>query len=784
MKKILLLILLIVLSFHGFSQTPGISYQAVILNPNTKELPGANAQTSILANKNVAIRFTIINESNQQEYQEYHHTNTDAYGMINLLIGRGTRIGAPYFQDILWNGLSKKLKVDIDFSGGGNNFSFLNEQELTFMPQPALGQDSKAILDNTASILAEVGRATNAEATIQADVDANEAARLLADEILQDNIDNLQINLDANTVNIGNLTSAVNDINLEKANLESPSFTGTPLAPTAAAGTNTTQIATTAFVANAIVTAETPDATATVKGKLQLAGDLTGTAAHPTIAEAAISTSKIADGAVTVNKLADGSVTEDKIAASAVTSDKINDGAIVSSKIAESLSLTGTPLAPTAAAGTNTTQIATTAFVTNAIVTSETPDATTTVKGKIQLAGDLTGTAAHPTIAEAAINTSKIADGAVTVNKLADGSVTEDKIAASAVTSDKINDGAIVSSKIAESPSLTGTPLAPTAAVGTNTTQIATTAFVNEAINAISMDEFVDLSTDQTIEGVKTFINDVVVNGITIGRGVGNDGQNTVVGRDALGTGTGTKNTAIGYGALKDYAGTSFDNNTSVGYYNMVRLTTGSGNTSVGAESMLYLLTGSSNTSIGNQSLINTLGNNNIGVGKGSGSTITTGSNNTIIGTDANVLSDDQVNSIAIGFEAVASADNTIQLGNENITLVNTSGSITSGGVITGTSIVKVGGTSSQYLMADGSVSDGPAPVREVADEFSATASQTSFTLAQEPSVNSKVKMYINGIRISNTAYSVSGSTLTYVPANNGGYALSLGDRIQFDYYY
>jgi hypothetical protein len=115
---------------------------------------------------------------------------------------------------------------------------------------------------------------------------------------------------------------------------------------------------------------------------------------------------------------------------------------------------------------------------------------------------------------------------------------------------------------------------------------------------------------------------------------------------------------------------------------------------------------------------------------------------------------------------------------------VNTSGSITSGGVITGTSIVKVGGTSSQYLMADGSVSDGPAPVREVADEFSATASQTSFTLAQEPSVNSKVKMYINGIRISNTAYSVSGSTLTYVPANNGGYALSLGDRIQFDYYY
>ena len=74
--------------------------------------------------------------------------------------------------------------------------------------------------------------------------------------------------------------------------------------------------------------------------------------------------------------------------------------------------------------------------------------------------------------------------------------------------------------------------------------------------------------------------------------------------------------------------------------------------------------------------------------------------------------------------------------------------------------------------------------VREVAYEFSATASQTAFTLAQTPSANSKVKMYINGIRISNTAYSNTGTTLTYVPASNGSYALSSGDRIQIDYYY
>lgn len=74
--------------------------------------------------------------------------------------------------------------------------------------------------------------------------------------------------------------------------------------------------------------------------------------------------------------------------------------------------------------------------------------------------------------------------------------------------------------------------------------------------------------------------------------------------------------------------------------------------------------------------------------------------------------------------------------------------------------------------------------VTEVDDEFTATASQTTFTLSQVPSANSKVKMYINGIRISNTAYSWSGTTLTYISSNNGDYDITVSDRIQFDYFY
>ena len=51
---------------------------------------------------------------------------------------------------------------------------------------------------------------------------------------------------------VSGVTSAIQTQLNGKAALKSPSFTGTPKAPTASAGTNTTQIATTAYVYRAI----------------------------------------------------------------------------------------------------------------------------------------------------------------------------------------------------------------------------------------------------------------------------------------------------------------------------------------------------------------------------------------------------------------------------------------------------------------------------------------------------------------------------------------------------
>ena len=82
--------------------------------------------------------------------------------------------------------------------------------------------------------------------------------------------------------------------------------------------------------------------------------------------------------------------------------------------------------------------------------------------------------------------------------------------------------------------------------------------------------------------------------------------------------------------------------------------------------------------------------------------------------------------------------------------------------------------------------------VRMNSDEFTATAAQTVFTFTTSSSntgavqtPTSKPFMYINGTRIKNSAFTwTSGTTVTYVPANNNSYALVAGDRVQFDYAY
>ena len=140
------------------------------------------------------------------------------------------------------------------------------------------------------------------------------------------------------------------------------------------------------------------------------------------------------------------------------------------------------------------------------------------------------------------------------------------------------------------------------------------------------------LEGTQTFSGAKTFSLDILVNGLTIGRGAGSIATNTVVGSSALAANTtGYGNTSIGLNNL--IANTTGFFNVAIGASSLISNTTGTYNAALGTSSLYNNTTGSNNTAVGQQAgETNTTGSNNTYIGKGSGYNITTGSNNTIIG--------------------------------------------------------------------------------------------------------------------------------------------------------
>ena len=230
-----------------------------------------------------------------------------------------------------------------------------------------------------------------------------------------------------------------------------------------------------------------------------------------------------------------------------------------------------------------------------------------------------------------------------------------------------------------------------------------------------STQNFVDLSTAQTVAGAKTFGSDLTVNGLTVGKGHLSVGDNTVIGNGALSSNTtgdynttigayslysnttGYSNTATGQGALN--SNTTGHNNTANGTGALNSNITGNQNTATGQGALQSNLTGSFNTVSGVSALeSNTTGTGNTAIGQASLSTNVTGNYNTAIGLGADVASDNLSNATAIGSNAVVANSNTIQLGNTSIENVKTFGTITAGDV----TYPNLNGTPGYYLRTNG----------------------------------------------------------------------------------
>jgi hypothetical protein len=311
-------------------------------------------------------------------------------------------------------------------------------------------------------------------------------------------------------------------------------------------GPEVSDLATVTYVNTAIGGAAATDATALVNGLVRLAGDLGGTADAPTVPGLATKENSIVAGTTSQYWRGDKSwQTLDKTAVGLGNVDNTSDAnkpistatqtaldlkadatALALKANIASPALTGTPTAPTAAPLTNSTQLATTEYVDAAVaaggggggggltsinsqtgpavtiaagtsgtdvaiaaaantVTVNIPTASAVNRGALSSADWSTFNAKEGAIAAGTVNDYWRGDKSwQTLNKAAVGLANVDNTSDANKPISTATQTALDLKAPLASPTLTGTPAAPTAAPGTNTTQIATTAFVTAAVAA------------------------------------------------------------------------------------------------------------------------------------------------------------------------------------------------------------------------------------------------------------------------------------------------------------
>ena len=798
--KLITLILFTVFKLNA--QTEGISYQAVILGSTDKELPGINASNNLLISSSVSFEFTIVDENDNPLYRETQSTQTDSKGLVHLIIGSGSP-SVGLFNEIMWDGTLKNLIVEIDLKGG-TNFSLLSQQSFLYLPYEyhrnitasgdvGIGGDfnvdgltqfnDDVLLDGDSyvgglltvdggtilNIITPAARSNNNKALtvngyslINGNLEvANSSTTSLTGKLIVDGITDLKntLNVDGETTlnDTFTVTSSSTSFLTGDLNVDGITQLNSTLNVAGNLGlasnltvTGTTQLNNTLSVAsNAGISSSLSvlghtglSSTLSVSGNTLLNNSFTVANASPSI----LTGSLRVDGIATLSSLG---VTNDLNLAGNLTVGGLT-------QLNNTLDVTGNTGLAANLTVTGTTQLNNTLNVTNntGIAGNLTVTGTTQLNNTLNVTGQVgIGT----TTPEA----SSILDVSSTTKGLLTPRMTEIQ-------------------KNAISSPATGLLLYQTDIFKGFYYRDTTSWWkILSTSDNISF-EIGSVKVGTTSYGLQnTQLGDDTFNNSTSGS------NNTAIGYRAIYASNGSDNTALGTNALRNGVSSTVHGifNTAIGSAALSLGDDGSFNTAIGGNS-INRAQGSRNSGLGYRTLFfNTFGNDNTAVGYNAGDLNVSGSSNTLIGSEADVSAFSLSNATAIGANATVNASNKIQLGDTNITNVSTFGTITVGDI----TIPKTDGTANQVLETDGSGTlSWTTPITDVTDEFSSTASQTTFTLSQIPNTNSKVKMFVNGVRISKNAYSWSTTTvaLTYLPVNNFGYVLSSGDRIYFDYFH
>lgn len=125
MKKITLLIITLLIFQGTWCQAPGkMSYQAVI----------RDSENNLMSNQAIGIKVSVLQATinGTVVYEETHNTNSNANGLVTLIIGEGNnQIGS--FGSINWSSSAHFIKTEID-PNGGTDYQLTGTQQLLSVP--------------------------------------------------------------------------------------------------------------------------------------------------------------------------------------------------------------------------------------------------------------------------------------------------------------------------------------------------------------------------------------------------------------------------------------------------------------------------------------------------------------------------------------------------------------------------------------------------------------------------------------------------------------------------
>ncbi len=749
MKKILLFTFLALFS-HVVNAQKGISYQAVIIDPNPIEIPGKDITGQPFVNGSVWVKF-IINAGSVPQFQEVHQTSTDAYGLVNLIIGS---VASSSFNSLIWDANQKTLEVHVSFNQGAS-YAKVSDQKLYYNPYSLYAETAGKLngilgisgggtgatsavgaranlglgnVDNTADAEKPVSTAGLAALNLKVDkvagerlINASEIIKLAnqsgintgdqdlssfaTKELVQSSISSNLLSLgvansqstakgatlDSNVLKL----SPANEINAGIVVSTDQTFGG---AKTFVDGAFKRQMAANAVVDQSNTTSyngaggtyQWQSFTAGLTGNLSSVEWKMGTPTYP-YGTAANVTLQLYEG--------EGL---DGILLATVTGLTPADG----SNVFVSFPLTNVNVT----AGSTYTMYLTTPTVTIGWLDvnvsnsysrgrgSNDPDWDYIFKTNVKVFTIDPYLTANSTSTITAGSFVK-AGGTSSEYLMADGTVSTLQGFVDLTNNQSINGTKSFVSQVSL-PSLLFENGNSAWSFGGNGTGISLiqggccSRLIVDDLGRVAIGANYSPAYQLDVEGNARFTQDITVNDVIIGKGGGSQPENLAIGSTALFfNSSGRKNVGIGNAALK--FNTSGAENIAVGHYALLNNTTGSFNTAIGKESMSLNNSGSSNTAYGVNSLFantsgdtntaiggNSLENNSTGykntaIGYGSLTSNGTGDKLTSIGYGADVSVDGLSNAIAIGFDAKVSTSNSIQLGNAEITTVNTSGALT-----------------------------------------------------------------------------------------------------------